>query len=124
MAFDISAAKSLLEKREKERSAGLALQLGSARRDFDAIVERLIKKYNPRRIYQWGSLLNEALYWEHSDIDIGVEGIINAAEHAAMQADAEELTRYPVDLVNLDRIDAWFAGSIRTNGRLVYERRS
>jgi hypothetical protein len=40
-----------------------------------------------------------------------------------MQADAEELTRYPVDLVNLDRIDPWFAASIKTNGRLVYDRR-
>jgi predicted nucleotidyltransferase len=122
MQFDIAAARSRLARREMERRAKLQVRFDDARRDFDAIVEMLIKKYAPYRIYQWGSLLNEAMFWEHSDIDIGVQGIRNAEEHAAMQADAEALTESPVDLVNMDRIDPWFAETIKNNGRLVYER--
>lgn len=122
MRFDVAAARDRLECREKERRAKLLVRLEAARGEFDAIVKMLIKKYAPCRIYQWGSLVNEATFWEHSDIDIGVQGIRNAEEHAAMQADAEALTGLPVDLVNLDRIDPLMAETIIKDGRLVYER--
>jgi predicted nucleotidyltransferase len=122
MGFDFAAAKKRLVRKENERRENLHEQYCAACRDFSAIVKVLIEKYHPVGIFQWGSLLDEKLFWEHSDIDIGIEGIRSALEHAAMQADAEQRTDFPVDLVNMDRIEPLYADEIRKKGRKVYGR--
>ena len=80
-------------------------------------------KYNPRRIYQWGSLLNEKYFSEISDIDIAVEGIRSVEQYFQMVGEAAKLTDFPLDLVDIEKIDCVHAESIRKRGRLVYERK-
>lgn len=123
MTIDVAAAKRRLVEKERLRRESLHESYLAACRDVDAIVSVLAEKFDPVRIYQWGSLLNENIFWEHSDIDIGVEGIRSAEEHAAMQAEAERITDFPVDLVNMHKIDVPHAEEIRNRGKVVYERK-
>ena len=51
-----------------------------ATRDARAIVSEIVVQVNPRRIYQWGSLLDRKRFSEISDLDIAVEGLNGPAE--------------------------------------------
>jgi len=69
--------------------------------DCKAIVDLIINRYQPLKIVQWGSLLDFQKYDENSDIDIAVEGIIDAEKYFALLGDAMLLTRFPLDIVQL-----------------------
>ena len=122
-AFDTAAARRSLEQKwawERETNRKL---WEKARRDAEAIVAMLARKYAPRRIYQWGSVLDGKHFSRMSDIDIGVEGLEGGAERFfAMYGDAEALTRLPLDLVEMERIEPEFADIIRMKAKVVYER--
>lgn len=52
-----------------------------------------------------------------------MEGLDGGAERFfAMYGDAEAMTRFAVDLVEMERIEPEFAEIIRMKGRVVYER--
>ncbi len=120
--FDVVAARASLARREARRKALLDARREQAQRDFDRIVEYLVRDFRPLRIYQWGSLLRTERFSEISDIDVAIEGLDDplAGLHAA--AGAERLTDFPVDLVELERIHPVYAAGIRQEGKLVYER--
>jgi predicted nucleotidyltransferase len=58
-----------------------------------------------------------------SDIDIAVEGIKSAKKFFNLFGAIEKLTKFPVDLVEIEKIDPLHAESIRKYGKLVYERK-
>ena len=120
--FDYGAARRYLRRKEDTRREGLRRRLQTARYDFDRIVKMVVEKYRPTRIYQWGSLLNPRTFSELSDIDIAVEGITSAEEFLALYGEACELTRFELDLVQLEKAYPAYASSIRQRGRLIYER--
>lgn len=91
--------------------------------DFNAIVEMIIKKYNPKRIYQWGSLLDERHFSAISDIDIAIEGIRSAEEYFMILGDAMALTDLPLDVIEIEKIEPVYREEIIRDWRLVYERR-
>ena len=93
----------------------------AATKDFDRIVRMIVEKYRPRRIVQWGSLLRPDHFDEHSDIDIATEGILDAETWFALLGDAMELTRFPLDIVQLEKIEPEFAAQILRKGKVVYE---
>ena len=121
-AFDIDAARRHLRRREAERRERLKDLAQRARRDAQRIVEMLIARYRPRRIYQWGSLLEVEGFREWSDIDIAVEGLEGPLTGLRAADDARQMTGFPVDLVELERIHPLHADTIRREGKLVYER--
>ena len=120
--FDYGAARQFLRRREETRRAALRRRLHTARRDFDRIVEMAVERYRPRRIYQWGSLLDPGTFAEWSDIDIAVEGIASAEEFLALCGDASALTEFELDLVQLEQAHPSYASAIREHGRLIHER--
>jgi predicted nucleotidyltransferase len=93
-----------------------------ARREAQCIVDMLVHAYHPRRIYQWGSLLDRGKFCERSDIDLAVEGISDAETFFRLYGDADRMTRFPLDLVALERVEPEFADLIRAKGRILYER--
>jgi predicted nucleotidyltransferase len=119
---ELEQMKRRLALRSQERSRRLARRLAEARRDFDRIVQRIAARFHPLRIYQWGSLVDGRHFTERSDIDIALEGITEAADFFAILAEAERLTRFPVDIVQIERIHPEYADLIRSRGRIVYER--
>ena len=77
---------------------------------------------NPRRIYQWGSLLDRKRFSEISDLDLAVEGLNGPAEFFQALGIAMNGTALPVDVVELEKLPADIAERIRKRGALVHER--
>ncbi len=122
MASHLEGAVRFLRKREEERQARLDRRFEQAWRDARAVIAMLIDRYRPLHIYQWGSLLDRSRFWERSDIDIAVEGIVTPEGFFALYGDAERLASLRLDLVAIENIEPEFAELIRTKGQLVYER--
>ena len=121
--FDFKAAKLfLLNKRIKQirRNGDLYKEASD---DCRKIIQMIIDKYNPKRIYEWGSLLHPEQFSEISDIDIAVEGIGSAETFFALYGDASDLTAFPLDLVQLEKIEPVHRDSIIKRGKAVYERK-
>ena len=122
MAIDISQAREHIRRRWEKEQGARNLRFTEAWRDFRAIVGLLVSKYRPSRIYQWGSLLDPRTFSEISDIDIAIEGITEAVTFFALYGEADRLTRFPLDLVELERLEPEFADIIRLKGVVVYDR--
>ncbi len=75
MDIDIQRVREFLREKQNRRRSRLEERLEQARNDADRIIEHLGRMYSPRRIYQWGSLVESKNFSEISDIDIGVEGL-------------------------------------------------
>ncbi len=121
--FDIAAAKKRLIQQETVKRRAHETLRQQAEEDCRRIVDYLVKKYNPKRIYKWGSMLSPGKFTTMSDIDIAVEGLAGPLDGLHAQGDAEELTDFPVDLVELERIHPLHAKTIRERGKILYERR-
>jgi predicted nucleotidyltransferase len=122
VAFDMRQARENLRRREARRQAATHALFIQAWEDFTAITGMLVRKYNPRRIYQWGSLTREEHFSEISDIDIAVEGIGSAEKYFALYGEAMEIARLPLHLVEIEKIEPLYAELIRAKGTVVYER--
>ncbi|MBF0227061.1 MAG: nucleotidyltransferase domain-containing protein [Desulfobacterales bacterium] len=110
-----------MHKREDLKKQSRLKLFGSAKKDFDAIISMIINKYGPKRIVQWGSLLDAEQFDYNSDIDIAVEGIVDASKYFALLGDAMELTRFPLDIVQLEKIEPEFVELILSKGKIIYE---
>jgi predicted nucleotidyltransferase len=120
--FDYQGAVRFQKERRNKRRETLSLKLEEARRDFAAITTMIIEKYKPAAVYQWGSLIDGSHFSEISDIDIAVEGIRTADKYFALLGDAMVMTEFPLDIVQLEKIDPEFRKQIMIRGKLVYER--
>ncbi len=67
-------------------------------------------------------MLERSRFSEISDIDVAVEGLPGPEAYFDLLGKVAELTRFPMDLLELEKLDASDARSIRERGRLVYER--
>lgn len=119
--IDIKEAADFQKRREKAEEARCMQLLDVARHDFECIVDMIIKKYKPHRIYQWGSLLKDRHFRPYSDIDIAIEGTFSADAFFAMYGEAEAMTSFSLDLVDMNHIEPEFADIIRMKGRLIYD---
>lgn len=113
-------ARFLAARRER-RSRHLRELEQRANEDARRIIEFLIERYHPTRVYQWGSLLKPGEFREWSDIDVALEGLTDPLDGLRAADDAASMTDFPVDVVELDRIDPRHASTIREEGRLVHD---
>jgi len=113
--------KNFRERQERRRRE-LEERLETARKDFDRIVAHIARTYQPKRIWQWGSLIDGHHFSELSDIDIAIEGIEDPKTFFAILGDAMDMSSLPVDVVQIETIHPAYADSIRSRGRIVYER--
>jgi predicted nucleotidyltransferase len=120
--FDIKTACENMNRVTQKRHALIHEKFRHAQTDFAAIVETIKNKYNPVRIWQWGSLLDERYFSDISDIDLAVEGICEPELFFALYGDAMTLTEFPLDIVQMEKIEPEFADIIRMKGRIIYER--
>jgi len=119
--LDIKKIKENLYKREESQRQARLKRFDAATDDFSAIVQMIISKYSPKKIVQWGSLLYPEHFDENSDIDIATEGITDAAQYFALLGDAMEMTKFPLDIVQLEKIEPEFAELILSKGKIIYE---
>lgn len=120
---DLDRVRAFLADREERRRERLDERYAQATRDAQAIVSEIAAQVNPRRIYQWGSLLDRRRFSEISDLDIAVEGLNGPAEFFQVIGIAMSTTVLPVDVVELEKLPTDVAERIRARGALVHERR-
>jgi len=121
--FDIAAAaETFVARQEKEKERRRRLHR-KACQDFTRIVDMVIREFKPRRILQWGSLLEPDDFDENSDIDIAVEGLTDARAFMDLLGKAVDMTDFPVDLVEWEKLDQDSRESIQQRARVVYERK-
>jgi predicted nucleotidyltransferase len=118
---DKEKAKKNLEKRILEKHKIFSQLWKQAVDDFEKITKMIIKNYKPKRLYQWGSVMKKNYFNDNSDIDIAVEGDFTAQDFFKMYEEADSLTKFSLDLVDINKIDPIYAESIKRNGRIVYE---
>lgn len=121
-AFDYSAAAKSLHNRVERQKLSRRERYRKARAQASDIVEMIAGKYNPKRIYLWGSLLHPEQFDEDSDIDIAVEGVNEPERFFSMRAEALAMSDMDLDLVAFEDIDDLARESICTYGKVVYER--
>ena len=119
---DLDQVRAFLAERERRRCARIDERYEQATRDAGAIVSEIAAQVNPRRIYQWGSLLDRKRFSEISDLDLAVEGLNGPAEFFQVLGIAMNGTALPVDVVELEKLPADVAERIRKRGALVHER--
>jgi predicted nucleotidyltransferase len=121
-SFDIAAAaKTFVARDEKTREHRRRLH-ERACADFARIVDMAIREFQPRRILQWGSLLEADDFDESSDIDIAIEGLADARAFLDLLGRAIDMTGFPVDLVEWEKLDLDSRESITSRAKVVYER--
>ena len=119
---DLDQVRAFLADKERRRRTRIDERYAQATRDAQAIVSEIAAQVNPRRIWQWGSLLDRKRFSEISDVDIAVEGLNGPAEFFQALGIAMNATTLPVDVVELEKLPADIAERIRTRGVLVHER--
>ena len=82
----------------------------------------IIEQYNPKRVWQWGSVIHRSRFSSRSDIDIAIEGLADAHAIFEIYEKAEKLTDFTLDIVEMEKIEPEFAELIRKRGVLVYGR--
>ena len=120
---DLDAAAEFQKKRVERILAARRERWTVAAADAERIIAMIVQKYQPDAVYQWGSVLRPERFTELSDIDIAVEGM-SGERFFAMLGEAEDLTRLPLDIVQLEHIEPEFRELIVRYGRRVYERRN
>ncbi len=108
----------LKKKSDRQRAKRLALW-EVAQQDAKNIIEMMIQKYRPKQIIQWGSLLEPKHFSEASDIDLAIVGI-DSLSFMRLLADAEDMTKFPLDLVQLELIHPSFQKIILMKGKIIY----
>jgi len=120
--LQLQKARQRLQERETEAAQRDACLQHRAASDAERIIAMIVRDYEPRRVYQWGSLLRPGAFRAYSDIDIAVEGVTDPEQFFALLGQAQAMTRMPVDIVQMEKIAPEYAEDIRRSGRLVYER--
>lgn len=122
MVTTTEETRVFLRRKELEKAKRLEKKFKQANSDFKRIVKMIVDHYSPDYIYQWGSLLDKRKFSDVSDIDIAVSGLKTADAVFRLLGEAEDMTDFPLDIVELERLDPLHRKSIKQKGRLVYER--
>ena len=119
--FDYSAAKKFLARRREQYTKNNLKRWEEAWQDAQKIIAMIQAEGHPRAIYQWGSVVHKERFREYSDIDIAVEGLKRVDDIFKIARKADDLTTFPVHLVELEKIEPQYAELIRHKGVKVYE---
>jgi len=125
MTIDIKAARAYLTEREqalKQEGEPRRLQAAQAAR----VAARKVMPAFPQihKAYLFGSVTRQGAMRRDSDVDIAVEGKLNASDYFALWRELEHaMSGWEVELVELDE-GIHFAESVRAEGEVIYERQT
>lgn len=117
--FDYASARTYLRKKQENLKSQRFALWQQAREDAEKIMMMIINKYTPKRIIQWGSVLESQHFSEASDIDIAVEGM-DSIEFMRLLGEAEDMTNFSLDLIRWENVDGSFQKILLRKGKIVY----
>lgn len=103
-------------RREKDSSLKKAY-IEEAKRLTNLLID---KGYKFKRVYIFGSSLNEKPYTPWSDIDLAIEGLGGDLFFKAYAFLLKE-AKFPVDLKPFEDLDRVFKSRVRKEGEIIYE---
>ncbi len=118
----ISKMRGFIARKNADKKAKNEVLWQAARQDAAAIVAMIVERFAPQAVYQWGSVLDGASFSAISDIDIAVEGLSSAEMFFDLVGEAEAMTDFPLDIVEIERVEPEYARLIKTQGQCVYAR--
>jgi predicted nucleotidyltransferase len=120
--FDYDAARKFIKLKSKAKKQKSLDLYEKAAKEAEEIIVLIKNNFPVKRIYQWGSLLFPERFDENSDIDIAIEGLDSVEDFFKLYGIALEKTSFPLDLVEMEKINELNRNSIIKNGKLIYER--
>ena len=121
--IDVDACRRRLQQRREARLRANRRLWEQAHADADRLIRHIAQTCRPDRILQWGSVLHPDRFGPRSDIDIAIDGDLTPEAWFRLLGELWTMTRFPVDIVDLRRIEPEFADIIRAKGRVAYARR-
>jgi len=118
--FDIEAARRFWFDKQATRERQRRARWAAACSDCQQITAMIKSEFRPKRILQWGSLLDVRHFSEASDIDLAVEGL-DVEEFFALFRWAEDLTNFPLDLLRWENLSPEVRKLLLMKGKILHE---
>ena len=121
--FDLAASRAYLESRQEQEYRIRERRRQAALADVRAAVQRVLPRFPAiRRAYIFGSVLRPGAMRATSDVDIALEGELDAETYFAVWRELEKTAEgWEIEVIELGP-DLRFAASVRERGEWVYER--
>lgn len=121
--MDVSACRAALQARQAQQYAQREKRRQAARDSVRAAAASVFPRYPAvRRAYLFGSAVRPGALRMTSDVDIAIEGVLDAETYFAVWRALEMMVgEWPLDVVELWK-DLRFASRVREHGELIYER--
>ena len=121
--IDVSACRAALQARQARQYAEREKRRQAARDSVRAAAASVFPRYPAvRRAYLFGSAVRPGALRMTSDVDIAIEGVLDAETYfavwRALEMAAEE---WNIEVIELGT-DLRFASRVREQGELIYER--
>ena len=121
--MDVSRCRATLQTLQAQQYAEREKRRQAARDAVRAAAARVFPRYAAvQRAYLFGSATRPGALRRTSDIDIAIEGAVDAQTYFAVWRALElALENWHIDVVEL-KPDVWFAARVREQGEVIYER--
>ncbi len=120
ITFDIAACRAHLRARQEREHQAREQRRQAAREALRTAARSVLPRFpGVRRAFLFGSVLRPGGLRSTSDIDIAIEGKLEAQEYFALWRELERAAPgWLIDLVELDNLR--FAALVRERGELIY----
>lgn len=121
--FDVPACRVALQARQAEQYAECEERRQAALTTVRAAAKRALTHFPAvQRAYLFGSVLRQGALRRTSDVDIAIEGRLDAETYFAVWRELERLAEgWDIEVVEL-KPEVRFAARVREQGELIYER--
>jgi len=118
---DVAACRANLQRRYERRYQARERRRHMVRKAVRAAARSVGPRFPAvRRLYLFGSAVHPGALRPASDVDVAVEGEIDAETFFALWRELEQETGLPIELVVLEA-GLRFADRVREEGELIYE---
>ena len=120
--MDVSACRVALQARQAQQYAKREKRRQAALDSVRAAAASVFPRFPAvRRAYLFGSAVRSGALRATSDVDIAIEGVLDAETYFAVWRALEmAVEEWPLDVVELSA-DLRFASRVREQGELIYE---
>jgi len=121
ITFDVAACRAYLRARQEREHQAREQRRQAAREALRTAARSVLPRFpDVRRAFLFGSVLRPGGLRSTSDVDVAIEGKLEAQEYFALWRELERAAPgWLIDLVELER-DLRFAALVRERGELIY----
>ncbi len=121
--FDLAASRSYLRSRQEREFRVREQRRQEALQAVRAAAQSVLPRFpGVRRAYLFGSVLRPGAMHAMSDVDVALEGDLDAEAYFAVWRELERAAPgWQIELIELG-VDVYVSARVREQGELIYER--